>query len=171
VAVAAAGADGRLHDWSSRGPWVDLAAPGCETLPVADRTAWACGTSFAAPLAAGTAGKARSADRSASATEVALALPALVHPGAGAAPRVAVSGTPRPGATIRASLTGERSLGAKVRWFRCAAGSSPHACVAVSDRASYRVRAADRGTTLVARAVTTPFGGLWLAASARLHVS
>lgn len=171
VAVAAADAGGRLYDWSSRGAWVDLAAPGCETLPVAHRTAWACGTSFAAPFAAGTAAKARAADPSSSALEIARALPSLVHPGAGAAPRVTVSGSPRPGATLRASLPGHRSLGTQVRWFRCATGASPHECVPASSGASYRVRAGDSGTTLVARAVTKPFGGLWLATSARLAVS
>jgi subtilisin family serine protease len=49
VGVAATNADGRLFRWSSRGAWVDEAAPGC--------TRSACGTSFAAPLVAARAAR------------------------------------------------------------------------------------------------------------------
>jgi hypothetical protein len=74
---------------------------------------------------------------------------------------------------LRATATGfagPRDLGEQVRWFRCAAGASPHDCIGVSQAGAYRVRASDLGSTLVARVVTEPFGGLWLAASRRLTV-
>jgi subtilisin family serine protease len=175
VGVAATDAAGELYDWSTRGAWVDLAAPGCAPLPMIFGTyAWACGTSFAAPLAAGIAALARGADPAARATAVAARLPSLVHSASAVTGSLDVSGRPQPGTTLRAAASGfagGRDLGARVRWFRCAAGASPHDCVGVSPGGAYRVRASDRGSTLVARVVTEPFGGLWLAASPRLTVS
>lgn len=175
VGVAAADAGGRLYDWSSRGAWVDLAVPGCSPLPMVFGTyAWACGTSFAAPLAAGVAALARGADPSASATAIADRLPDLVRHARQRQGSLRVLGSASPGETLRAVATGfagPRDLGERVRWFRCSAGASPHACVAVSDGAAYRVRPSDGGFTLVARVVTEPFGGLWLAASRPLPVS
>lgn len=168
VAVSATGAGGRLHDWSSRGAWVDVAAPGCATLPVRGAGTRACGTSFAAPVVAGAAARARGADPDAPATEIARRLPALVPPAATAV-RVSVSGRAAVGRTVRASVQGLR--GEHARWFRCAPGAGPHECVAVSAGASYRVRAADRGSELLARVPTEPFGGLWVAASEPLPVN
>ena len=174
VGVAATDPDGRLYDWSSRGSWVDVAVPGCSPLPMVFGTyAWACGTSFAAPLAAGAAALARGADPAASAASVAARLPSLVRQAGVPAGTLAVAGRPQPGATLRASATGfagHRDLGEQVRWFRCAQAASAHDCVAVSAGAVYRVRAADVGSRLVARVVTEPFGGLWLAASRPLLV-
>lgn len=175
VGVAATQSGGKLADWSSRGTWVDVAAPGCSALPMVLGTyAWACGTSFAAPFAAGIAGLARSVDSAADAATIASRLPALLASAYAPVGTVRVSGTALPGATLRANATGfsrDRDLGERVRWFRCAPDSSPHACVAVSAGPAYRVRPADTGWSLVARLVTEPFGGLWLAASARLPVS
>lgn len=175
VAVAATDPGGRLYDWSSHGAWVDLAVPGCSPLPMVFGTyAWACGTSFAAPLAAGLAALARAADPTASAAAVAARLPSLVRNAGAPSGRLTVTGRPRAGSVLVASATGfsgPRDLGEAVRWFRCAAKASPHTCVAVSDGARYRVRPADAGATLVARVVTEPFGGLWLATSRRLPVS
>jgi subtilisin family serine protease len=136
--------------------------------------AWACGTSFAAPLATGIAALARGADPAAPAAVIAARLPALVHHARATQGSLKVEGSPRPGTMLRASATGfagTRDLGEQVRWFRCAAGESPLRCVTVSTAGVYRVRAADLGSTLVARVVTEPFGGLWLAASRRLAVS
>ncbi len=175
VGVAAADAAGKLYDWSSRGGWVDLAVPGCSPLPMIFGTyAWACGTSFAAPLAAGVAALARGADPAASAVTIAGRLPSLLPSSPAATARIRVAGEAHPGVTLRASavgIAGARNLGERMRWFRCAADASAHACVPVSEGAAYRVRASDTGSTLVARVVTEPFGGLWLAATARLAVS
>lgn len=149
VAVAATDTAGRLYEWSSRGAWVDLAVPGCSPLPMIFGTyAWACGTSFAARL------------------------PSLLPSSPSSPTPLRVAGRPLPGTTLRATAaaSGTRDLGERVRWFRCAASAATHACVAVSAGASYRVRASDVGSTLVARVVTEPFGGLWLASTARLAV-
>ncbi len=174
VGVAATRASGKLADWSSRGAWVDIAAPGCSLLPMVLGTyAWACGTSFAAPLAAGVAGLARAVDPAASATTIAGRLPALLASAHAPDGTLRISGRAQPGETLRATAAGfsrDRDLGERVRWFRCAAKSSPHACVAVSTGSAYRVPSTDTGWSLVARVVTGPFGGLWLAASARLAV-
>lgn len=174
VAVAATDPGGRLYDWSARGPWVDLAVPGCSPLPMVFGTyAWACGTSFAAPLAAGIAALVRASDPAAPAVEVASRLPSLVWQAGTATGSVTVAGRPQQGTVLRAAATGfagARDLGEQVRWFRCVGGESPHACVAVSTGSLYRVAAADAGSRLVARLVTEPFGGLWLAASRPLRV-
>lgn len=176
VGVAATGSDGRLADWSSRGAWVDFALPGCAPLPMVLGTyAWACGTSFAAPLAAGAAGRERGDDPTASAAAIAERLPSTLRlPPAGREEAVRVTGLPRPGSTLQATaptFQTSRDLGQSIRWFRCAPGAGAHECTAVSEGARYRVRPADVGWTLVARVVTEPFGGLWVASSARLSVS
>jgi subtilisin family serine protease len=169
VAVAAVDGDGALHDWSSSGDWVDLTAPGCATLPVHDSSEAACGTSFAAPLVAGVAARERAADPKASAREISDRLPVLAASLRGSTARLEVSGTPVVGEVLRA--TGSAARGARVRWFRCAPESGAHDCEPVSASGSYRVAAADAGSTLVARLVTQAFGGLWLASSERLAVS
>jgi len=171
VGVAAEDADGRLHDWSSSGAWVDLAAPGCATLPIGRSLAAACGTSFAAPLVAGIAALERAADPEASAREIARRLPGLVSARRrGIATTLEVFGTPTIGEVVRATASAS-AVGARVRWFRCAAAAGVHGCTLVSATPAYRVSTIDVGSTLVARLVTKPFGGLWLAASSPLAVS
>lgn len=167
VAVAAENADGALFDWSSRGPWIDLAAPGCTPVPSGGSEAVACGTSFAAPLVAGIAALERSADPGAKAGEIARRLSVLVSARPrGVGTRIAVR---REGAVLRATATAAVE-GAELRWYRCARGAAVHDCVVVSRSASYRISPADRNSTLVARLATRPFAGLWLAASAPLAV-
>ena len=161
VAVAATDSSGRLADWSSRGAWVDLTAAGCGRLP---QRALACGTSFAAPRVSAQAASLLARRPAATVAELAAAL--AKEPPANRA-TIHVSGQARQGSTLRASLAG---VAAPVRWYRCPTDSSPHGCRAVSAGAAYRVRSTDSGSTLVARAVTTPFGGLWLASSERLEV-
>lgn len=174
VGVAATDTAGKLYDWSSRGPWVDVAVPGCSALPMIFGTyAWACGTSFAAPLASGVAALARGADPAASAATIAGRLPSLLPSSRTSPATVEVAGRAHPGVTLRATaagFAGTRDLGERVRWFRCARAASTHECVAVSAAGAYRVRASDVGATLVARVVTEPFGRLWLASTPRLAV-
>ena len=170
VGVAAENASGALFDWSSRGPWVDLAAPGCATLPVGASEAAACGTSFAAPLVAGIAALERASDPTARAAAIAQRLPGLVSARRrGTATRIDVTGKPAVGAVLRATATAA-AKGAQIRWYRCPPGAGVHDCVAVSASSTYRVTPADPGSTLVARLATGPFAGLWLAASAPLAV-
>ena len=144
LAVGAAGSD-----WSARGSWVDVELPGCARLPVGGSRQWACGTSFAAPRAAGLVAQGLS--------------PASA--GRAPAPVVRTSGAATPGGILRAV-----SSRGSVHWFRCLPGASAHDCAEVSRSATYRVTPADAGSTLVARALTAPFGGLWLATSEPLAV-
>lgn len=137
-------------DWSSRGDWVDVALPGCARLPVEGARRWACGTSFASPRAAGLVARGIA--------------PASVA--AAPAATVTTAGVPIPGRLVRATATR-----GDVRWFRCAPGAAAHDCESVSRGPVYRVTQADRGSTLVARALTQPFGGLWLAAAEPLAVA
>lgn len=171
VGVAAEDADGRLYDWSSRGAWVDLAAPGCATLPTDTSDAAACGTSFAAPLVAGIAALERGSDPKTSATEIAGRLPELVSARRrGSTLRLDLAGSPRVGEVVRARASAS-AKGASVHWYRCAPAATVHECQFVLASSSYRVTTSDSGSTLVARLVTRPFGGLWLAASAQLAIS
>jgi subtilisin family serine protease len=55
ISVAASQSSGRLYNWSNRGTWIKLAAPGCAyTTRRGGSWSWWCGTSFAAPAVAGT---------------------------------------------------------------------------------------------------------------------
>lgn len=56
VSVAATDEQDTLYDWSARGGWVDLAAPGCEFGDVM------CGTSYTPPLVAAAVGLLTAAD-------------------------------------------------------------------------------------------------------------
>jgi subtilisin family serine protease len=62
IAVAASQEDGALYPWSQRGPWVDVAAPGCSpsTARGGDYTMF-CGTSSASAAASGAVALALSA--------------------------------------------------------------------------------------------------------------
>lgn len=63
VSVAATNPADALYEWSNRGSWVRLAAPGCNTAPTLGATYVSfCGTSSAAPIVAGLAGLAISQD-------------------------------------------------------------------------------------------------------------
>jgi hypothetical protein len=60
LAVAAATSTGSRYAWSNHGPWVDIAAPGCNVAQRRDgKVGWFCGTSSATPFVAGVAGLLR----------------------------------------------------------------------------------------------------------------
>ncbi len=57
ISVAASDSNDQLYPWSTHGPWVTLAAPGCTvTTTLGGGFGGFCGTSAAAPLVAGLAG-------------------------------------------------------------------------------------------------------------------
>ena len=59
ISVAATDAANTLYSWSNRGPWVDVAAPGCATTDFGDGAGQIdgfCGTSAATPFVSGLAG-------------------------------------------------------------------------------------------------------------------
>jgi hypothetical protein len=71
LAVAGTDEQDQLHSWSTRGSWVQLAAPGCQA--VIARTGpwgWLCGTSFSAPVVSAVAALALSLKPSLSAAEI-----------------------------------------------------------------------------------------------------
>ncbi len=71
IAVAASDSSDRLYSWSSRGSWVAVAAPGCNSAPRAGGGYGDfCGTSSATPLVSGLAALALSAKLGATRAEV-----------------------------------------------------------------------------------------------------
>lgn len=98
IGVAASNSLDALYPWSNRGPWVDIAAPGCNpTLWRGSGYAGFCGTSSASPLVAGLAALIRSANPKASAQEVAQ----QIRLSASAAPPPVERGRRRPRARLR----------------------------------------------------------------------
>ena len=81
VSVAATMPDDALYEWSNRGAWVRLAAPGCNVAPgLGSEFVSFCGTSSAAPIVAGLAGMAIAQEPGAGQARIEAAL------GAGAVP-------------------------------------------------------------------------------------
>jgi hypothetical protein len=81
LAVAGSDQSDALYSWASRGPWVALAAPGCdEVLDPWAGPAYACGSSFAPPVVSGIAGLLMSLNPSLTANQVSDALRATAHP-------------------------------------------------------------------------------------------
>ena len=81
LSVAGTDESDTLDDWSTYGPWVTLAAPGCEMVidPNAG-PAYGCGSSFGPPAVSGIAGLLLSIDPSLTANQVSNALRASAHP-------------------------------------------------------------------------------------------
>lgn len=81
--IAVAGTDGSdaLYSWSTRGSWVEMAAPGCNM--TTGTFAWYgsfCGTSSAAPVVSGVAGLLRSAAPTATRADIRAALTSTAVP-------------------------------------------------------------------------------------------
>ena len=84
LAVAGTDETDQLDDWSTRGSWVQLAAPGCEMVMDANvGPAYGCGSSFGPPAVSGIAGLLLSIDPGLTANQVKDALLATAHPVAG----------------------------------------------------------------------------------------
>jgi hypothetical protein len=150
VSVGAATAAGTLATFSSRGPWVKLAAPDCAPVTaIGDGTLVGCGTSVSTPLVAGIVALLRAHAPFASADELERALTASARPVAGtqfglvdAAAALRALGSPRP--VLRPAIVGEAIAGrtleafsgiwsgagisAAYQWERCAGD----ACAAIA---------------------------------------
>ncbi len=84
LAVAGTDEQNVLYSWSTRGDWVNIAAPGCATVIDANvGVASGCGSSFAPAAIAGIAGLLFSIDSSLTAVGVSEALRSTAHPVAG----------------------------------------------------------------------------------------
>jgi subtilisin family serine protease/putative cell wall-binding protein len=94
VGVVATDPDDELYDWSNRGTWATLAAPGCHVTTIDSSYDELCGTSSAAPAVAGIIALARSVAPSASATRLIAAAVGSAQPIEGSdAGRISASGT------------------------------------------------------------------------------
>ena len=81
LAVAGTDENDQLDDWSTRGSWVALAAPGCEEVLDANvGPAYGCGSSFGPPAVSGIAGLLLSLSPGLTANQIAGALEATAHP-------------------------------------------------------------------------------------------
>lgn len=84
LSVAGTDESGALDDWSTRGSWVDIAAPGCEmVLDASAGPAYGCGSSFGPPAVSGIIGLLLSIDPGLTANQIDDALLATAHPVAG----------------------------------------------------------------------------------------
>jgi hypothetical protein len=179
VSVAATTPSDKLYEWSNRGAWVRLAAPGCNTAP---RRGGGyenfCGTSSATPLVSGIAGLALSLAPETPNQVLAQALEAssvsrptgiahgrvdalnalatleLIPPVNLTRPRIV--GTTRVGETLRANHG--RWAGAmkfSYRWKRCNPLGKRCSPISGANARAYTLRRADKGSRLrvVARAL------------------
>jgi hypothetical protein len=80
LSVAGATAADQLYPWSNFGEWVAVAARGCRPAPVHGGYAEFCGTSAAAPVVAGVAGRILESRPALAASEIAEALEGTAQP-------------------------------------------------------------------------------------------
>jgi hypothetical protein len=81
LAVAGTDQNDVLDDWSTRGSWVQLAAPGCEEVLGQDgNPAYGCGSSFGPPAVSGIAGLLLSLNPGLTANQLTAALLTTAHP-------------------------------------------------------------------------------------------
>ena len=84
LSVAGTDQQDALYEWSTRGQWVDLAAPGCATVVDPNvGAAYGCGSSYAPAEVAGIAALLLSFDPSLSTEKIVAALRSTAHPVAG----------------------------------------------------------------------------------------
>lgn len=177
VSVGGTTSSDKLYEWSNRGDWVQVAAPGCNTAPyVGGGYVNFCGTSSATPLVAGIAGLALSLapDLAKSTFEQALRNSAVPVPGgvrygrvdlpgtlgalaaAGVTPpintkRPRIRGTPRVGRSLHAEngqWSGSPTTFA-YQWRRCNRKGKKCSNIAGAVAQTYVVSNADVGSKLV----------------------
>jgi hypothetical protein len=167
ISVGATVESGELADYSSRGDWVKLAAPGCSptTLLGGGFGVFGCGTSGATPLVSGVVGLLRSRFPLHNASQLEAALTETARPTAGIrfgrvdafaalrrlaemAPSLepAILGEAIPGQHLTAYSGVWVGAGLEVayRWERC----REEVCVAVGDARTYAVSREDGGARL-----------------------
>jgi subtilisin family serine protease len=135
LSVAGTTRNDKPYEWTNRGDWVDVAAPGCNpTIDRGERYVVFCGTSAATPLVAGLAALAlsRSAELTPQALEqqiegAALPLPGLVRYGRLRAGQTLASLTGLAAAprVERRSLAGATSARRRTRTYDLAVGGGP----------------------------------------------
>ena len=121
LAIAAVDDEDRAYPWSNRGPWVQLAAPGCvPTILASGGYAIECGTSMATPVVAGLAALMLGGRPNLAPTEIAEVIrrsavqvgTMVRHGRIDAASAIETLGTPQPTLTtltLRSALTRKRS--------------------------------------------------------------
>jgi hypothetical protein len=144
ISVAGADTANKLYPWSNYGPWVTVAAPGCNVAPVLSGGYGAfCGTSSAAPVVAGIAALALAADPSATSRQVAAALEQGTVP---------LSGAVRSGRVAAPAVLG--ALGIRVPSNSSTA--TYRGLLSLATRARTYRRAMQRGTLTIRLAFTGP---------------
>jgi Subtilase family len=166
VSVGATVESGELADYSGRGNWVELAAPGCVWATVrGGGFGKGCGTSASAPLVAGIAALLRAQAPFASVMQIENALEQTAKPVAGVgfglvdalaalralgrpSPRLepVIEGFPGIGATLSASSGIWAGAGVQIdyRWERC----RKRLCTPSGNGRTYLIQAADGGARL-----------------------
>ena len=182
LSVAGTTRNDKPYEWTNRGAWVDVAAPGCNpTIDRGDRYVVFCGTSAATPLVAGLAALAlsRSAEVTPQALEqqiesAALPLPGLVRYGRVRAGQTLASLTGAAAAPLveRRSLAGATSARRRTRVYDLAVGEGPlsvqlttsgNAKLTLSLRSNRRPVLKRSGNGVVRIYTTTTTGNLRLA--------
>lgn len=167
VSVAATNSSDVLYDWSNRGPWVSVAAPGCNTAPARGGSYENfCGTSSATPVVAGLAGLALASRPQASIAEVdnalmsGVAVASVEHGRVDATRMLAALGVSAPTPVTRPPVTSVVASWS-VRLGRAGARTSrvvPAGPLAVNVSASVRTPVSLSIISPVGRTVTTARG-------------
>jgi hypothetical protein len=166
ISVGATIEDGALADYSSRGDWVKVAAPGCTpTTLLGGGFGAGCGTSGATPLVAGIVALLRASAPFATAAQIETALARTARPVRGVRfglvdARGALEHLGRPAPDLEPTIDGIASAGQRLtaysgiwagaglaeeyRWERCRAG----ACEPAGTGRAYVVRRSDGGARL-----------------------
>jgi subtilisin family serine protease len=165
IGVAGTTATDQLYPWSNFGPWVGVAAPGCNIAPVLTGGYGPfCGTSSATPVVSGLAALVLSVDPNAAAADVrqALARSAVPLPGVVQYGRIDASRTLaslQPVSVARSSLVRRGSVGGTVRtrtYRLSVAGGDVEATLAFKGTPQLKLSLVPQAGRAVRRAGTSP---------------